>query len=102
MEDKPSDRETRAALRQLEKEGKIVSFKGSDGQTYFQQADDQEEGWQPIASAPNHLLVETRIEDSNGAMVHQLLRRRDRQWLLPDGLSHVYYTPTHWRPHGAR
>jgi len=58
--------------------------------------------WQPIASAPDGVEVETAIIDERGQRNTQTLRRRGRLWFVPSGAMYVYYTPTHWRevPHG--
>jgi hypothetical protein len=53
--------------------------------------------WKPIATAPEDVLVETKIDDEGGVRNVQSLRRSGRLWFFPDGSMHVYYTPTHWR-----
>ncbi len=54
--------------------------------------------WQPIQSAPERQVVETRIFDDQGERNVQALRRDGRLWWLPNGSMYVYYAPTHWRP----
>ena len=54
--------------------------------------------WQPIAAAPEGVVVETKIDDGRGCRNETTLRRADRLWWLSDGSMYVYYTPTHWRP----
>lgn len=41
---------------------------------------------------------EMKIDDSN----EQMLKRGWGLWFMPDGHMYVYYTPTHWRPVGAK
>ena len=55
------------------------------------------DGWQPIATAPEHTPVLTKIHDGHGARNEQPLKRQGRLWFCPDGSMYVYYTPTHWR-----
>lgn len=43
------------------------------------------------------LIVQTKIDDKNGARNQQRLQRRGRLWFHADGKMYVYYTPTHWR-----
>ena len=54
--------------------------------------------WQPINTAPDGVLVRTKIDDKNGVRNTQLLKRRGRLWFTSDGIMYVYYTPTHWIP----
>jgi hypothetical protein len=42
-------------------------------------------------------VVETKIEDENGARNQCTLFRRGNLWFFPDASMYVYYTPTHWR-----
>ena len=53
--------------------------------------------WQPIATAPEGVIVETKIDDQQGCRNQTTLKRSSRLWFLPDGSMYVYYTPTHWR-----
>lgn len=43
------------------------------------------------------LVVRTKIHDLDGERNDQELKRYGRLWFFPDGSTHVYYTPTHWR-----
>jgi hypothetical protein len=54
--------------------------------------------WRKIDSAPENVVVKTKIddEDGNGERNVQLLKRRGRLWWTADGKMYVYYTPTHW------
>jgi hypothetical protein len=54
--------------------------------------------WLVIETAPEGVVVETKIDDEKGARNEQRLKRLGRLWLMEDGSMHVYYTPTHWRP----
>lgn len=54
--------------------------------------------WRPIASAPDGVLIETKIDDENGCRNEQHLRKRGRLFWTEDGSMYVYYMPTHWRP----
>jgi hypothetical protein len=53
--------------------------------------------WEPISTAPEGLVVMTKIHDADGVRNVQRLRRSGRLWYVPDGAIYVYYTPTHWR-----
>lgn len=57
-----------------------------------------EREWQPARSAPENVLVRTKIDDDQGLRNEQPLKRRGGLWWLPDGSMYVYYTPTHWQP----
>lgn len=46
----------------------------------------------------NGRIVETKIDDQNGARNIQRLKRQGRLWYFPDESMYVYYTPTHWAP----
>ena len=52
--------------------------------------------WHTIDSAPEGIVVKTKIEDAGGVRSVQNLVRRGRLWWTPDGRMYVYYTPTHW------
>lgn len=54
--------------------------------------------WERIESAPEGVVVQTKIDDGRGVRNEGKLLRRGRLWWLPDGTMYVYYTPTHWRP----
>jgi len=58
--------------------------------------DDHE--WFPASEAPEGVVVETKIDDSDGIRNVSTLYRRGRLWWVPDGEMYVYYTPTHYRP----
>lgn len=53
--------------------------------------------WHPIASAPENVLVETKIDDEDGERNVRKMRRQGRLWFVADNSMYVYYTPTHWR-----
>ena len=53
--------------------------------------------WKPISSAPNGVVVETKIDDAFGVRNQQTLKRSGNLWWFPDGSMYVYYDPTHWR-----
>ena len=55
-------------------------------------------GWKTIASSPERIVVETKIDDDNGVRNVTTLKRQGRLWFFPDGSMYVYYEPTHWRP----
>lgn len=54
-------------------------------------------GWQPISTAPDRTVVETKIDDEKGVRNEQTLKRIGNLWFYPDGSMYVYYMPTHWR-----
>jgi hypothetical protein len=54
--------------------------------------------WQPISTAPEGIVVDTKVDDEHGARNEQPMKRDGRLWWLPDGSMYVYFTPTHWRP----
>ena len=66
--------------------------------------------WCPIETAPEGIMVMTRIDDAeDGVRNEQLLRRQGRLWYTGTGKQceacghtdegmYVYYRPTHWRP----
>lgn len=53
--------------------------------------------WNTIDTAPSNEVILTKIDDEHGERNVQLLTRKGRLWLVPDGSMYVYYTPTHWR-----
>lgn len=53
--------------------------------------------WQSIESAPEDVVVETKIHDEHGGRNVALLKRRGRLWFMSDKDMYVYYSPTHWR-----
>jgi len=54
--------------------------------------------WQPISTAPENVVVMTKIDDEHGERNVQELMRRGRLWWVKDGSFYVYFTPTHWMP----
>lgn len=56
-----------------------------------------EREWQTADSAPENVIVMTKIDDVKGVRNVQSLKRRGRLWFTPDDAMYVYYTPTHWR-----
>lgn len=54
--------------------------------------------WEPVATAPEGKVVETKIDDGRGVRNVAMLKRQGRLWFMADGSMYVYYTPTHWRP----
>lgn len=54
--------------------------------------------WQSVDSAPESVVVMTKIDDACGTRNEQPLKRRGNLWFFPDDSMYVYYTPTHWKP----
>lgn len=54
--------------------------------------------WRPVDSAPENVVVMTKIDDENGVRNEQEMKRRGCLWWFADGSMYVYYTPTHWKP----
>lgn len=52
--------------------------------------------WQPISSAPEGVVLNTKIVDGLGERNESKLKKQGRLWFLPDGGMYVYYTPTLW------
>lgn len=52
--------------------------------------------WKNINSAPDGVVVKTKISDADGERNVQNLKRKGRMWFYPDMKMYVYYTPTHW------
>lgn len=46
---------------------------------------------------PDHIPVETKIDDENGERNNCILMRYKNLWINPENLMYVYYAPTHWR-----
>ena len=46
---------------------------------------------------PEHIPVETKIDDENGERNNCILMRYKNLWINPENLMYFYYTPTHWR-----
>lgn len=57
--------------------------------------------WQPISTAPEGVVVLTKIDDGHGCRNEGTLLRRGSLWFFPDERMYVYYMPTHWRPMAA-
>ncbi len=59
-----------------------------------------ESDWQPIDTAPENVLVKTKIDDAYGVRNEQPMRLRRSLWFITDNLGedlmYVYYRPTHW------
>ena len=57
------------------------------------------EDWMPITAAepPDGVVVDTKIDDGDGARNEQPLKRRSNLWFFADDSMYVYYRPTHWR-----
>jgi len=53
--------------------------------------------WRTISTAPDGVVVETKIDDSHGVRNMTTLKRQGNLWFFPDGKMYVYYQPTHWR-----
>lgn len=52
--------------------------------------------WQSVSSAPERVIVRTKVDDKYGYRNDQELQRIGRLWFDPDGSMYVNYTPTHW------
>lgn len=48
-------------------------------------------------SPPEGQIVDTKIEDKDGARNYTFLKCENNLWWAPDSSMYVYYTPTHWR-----
>lgn len=53
--------------------------------------------WNTIETAPEAIVLETKIDDAKGARNFGKLIRQGRHWWTTDRKMYVYYTPTHWR-----
>jgi len=51
-----------------------------------------------VSPPPEGVVVNTKIDDTNGVRNEQLLKRYGRLYFTPDSSMYVYYTPTHWKP----
>lgn len=51
--------------------------------------------WNPISTAPENVLVMTKIDDERGVRNEQTLYRLGMMWHADT--MYVYYQPTHWR-----
>lgn len=54
--------------------------------------------WQPIETAPEGEIVQTKIDDKDGVRNEQSLKRQGNLWWTANGKMYVYFRPTHWRP----
>lgn len=54
------------------------------------------DGWQPIATMPEGMKLETCVIENGGVRMEQKLVRSGHLFFAGD--FYVYYTPTHWRP----
>jgi hypothetical protein len=54
--------------------------------------------WRVVDTAPENVVVRTKIDDRRGVRNVQNLKRSGMLWWFPDGAMYVYYTPTHWAP----
>lgn len=52
--------------------------------------------WRKADTAPEKVVVWTKIDDEDGERNVQKLKKMGRLWFYPDGSMYVYYTPTHW------
>lgn len=52
--------------------------------------------WKPINTAPENVVVNTKIDDKDGVRNEQKLIRKGSLWFFPDMSMYVYYQPTHW------
>ena len=55
--------------------------------------------WTPIKEQlpPEHVVVETKIDNEEGARNIQPLQYHNNLWWFSDDSMYVYYRPTHWR-----
>jgi len=56
------------------------------------------DNWKTIDTAPEGVLILTKIDDANGVRNEQTMKRIGRLWYA--GEMYVYYTPTHWKTVG--
>ena len=54
--------------------------------------------WRSIDSAPEGVVVWTKIDDPYGVRNLRKLKRQGGTWFVPDGTSCVFYEPNYWRP----
>ena len=54
--------------------------------------------WQPAHTAPEGVVVMTKIDDEKGERNMGPLKKGGNLWWTPDGQMYVYYRPTHWQP----
>lgn len=57
------------------------------------------DNWKPIDTAPEGVVVLTKIDNGHGERNVQKLKkqRHGNLWFLPDNSMYVYYEPTHWK-----
>jgi len=53
--------------------------------------------WQLIDTAPDGVLVETKIHDERGERNHQQMKRQGGLWWINGRGIYAYYVPTHWK-----
>jgi len=54
--------------------------------------------WKDISTAPEGVVINTRICDENGTRnVQELIKEGNLFW-FPDKSMYVYYTPNQWKP----
>lgn len=68
-----------------------------DIRSMFEERTTKMSEWHSVESAPEDVVVETKIDDTRGCWNEQEMRRRGRLWWYPDNSMYVYYEPTHWR-----
>lgn len=54
--------------------------------------------WQRTETAPEDVVVMTKIDDEHGPRNETTLKRIRGLWWAPDQGMYVYYAPTHWKP----
>ncbi len=69
----------------------------NEGDSLTDRKREERKEWKEIATAPNGIVLMTKIDDENGIRNEQELKRSGNLWFVPDGSMYVYYTPTHWR-----
>lgn len=52
--------------------------------------------WKTINSAPEGVIIKTKVDDVNGVRNEQTLIKQGNLFFTPDKSMYVYYTPTHW------
>ena len=57
-----------------------------------------ENEWRPVATAPEKVVIETKIDEGGRIRNIQTLKRVGNLWWFPDMSMYCYYRPTHWRP----
>ena len=54
--------------------------------------------WQTIETAPEGVIVNTKIDNRGGCRNECKLIKQGKLWFYDDMSMYVYYTPTHWSP----